>query len=169
MFSKLDNFLWKHEKKIKIITLLLALVAGFFAVSSWKNSLIGASVALYLFYFFRFFRAFLESKFLVHSSNFVKRSGFWLGFYRLHISIRCFHISKCLLKASQFSSFLEFYRRLLFSSWRWLPTNFLEKNLGKIGKNYIDLPILFRFSLWFRSDLQKIGRFFRSPFSILYS
>lgn len=58
MFSKLDNFLWKHEKKIKIITLLLALVAGFFAVSSWKNSLIGASVALYLLYAILFFPIF---------------------------------------------------------------------------------------------------------------
>ena len=58
MFSKLDDFLWKHEKKIKIITLLLALVAGFFAISSWKNSLIGASVALYLLYAILFFPIF---------------------------------------------------------------------------------------------------------------
>ena len=45
-------------KKIKIITLLLALVVGFFAVSSWKNSLIGASVALYLLYAILFFPIF---------------------------------------------------------------------------------------------------------------
>ena len=58
MFSKLDNFLWKHEKKIKNLILILTLVAGFFAVQSWKNSLIGASVALFILYAILFFPIF---------------------------------------------------------------------------------------------------------------
>lgn len=58
MLSHINTFLWKHEKKIKNLILILALVAGFFAVQSWKNSLIGASVALYLLYAILFFPIF---------------------------------------------------------------------------------------------------------------
>ena len=55
MLSHINTFLWKHEKKIKNLILILALIGGFWAVSSWKNSIVGASVALMILYAILFF------------------------------------------------------------------------------------------------------------------
>ena len=172
MFSKLDNFLWKHEKKIKIITLLLALVAGFFAVSSWKKFSywsVGSTLSTLCDSIFSdFFRAFLESKIFGTLLKFREEIGILIGVLSLAHLYQMLPYIEMFAKSKPILVIFGILPQIIILILTLIPTNF-SKKLGKNWKKLHRLAYIVPILIMIQIGLAKIGRFFRSPFSILYS